>query len=297
MQATRSVTWFGAAMVVAGFVGFVAALVGVPTTAVAQNRPNRPMANQPSNREPAQGAGTIKGAAAGGLEVHASGGDRYLVQIEPQARAIEYLATAEPSWLMPGLLVRFTASVDRRGKILEPIGQLEAITLREGDQLGIVSDMGDGGGLGDEGAALFQEAKPEKKERKKAPPPKDSGTWTFVGRLTEVKNGRVSIAVPGKVLKGELAENVKISVDYGNLSLVKPGDQITFQGWSPVGRKQFVMANSITVTAPEKLVGVTKKKPKPDTDSDSEKAGEKGEKTEKDEKTEKSDTKPESKPE
>jgi hypothetical protein len=70
-----------------------------------------------------------------------------------------------------------------------------------------------------------------------------------------------------------------------------------------VGRKQFVMANSITVTAPEKLVGVTKKKPKPDTDSDSEKAGEKGEKTEKDEKTEKteksekSDTKPESKPE
>jgi hypothetical protein len=71
---------------------------------------------------------------------------------------------------------------------------------------------------------------------------------------------------------------------------VKPGDQITFQGWSPVGRKQFVMANSITVTAPEKLVGVTKKKPKPDVEGDSEKAGEKGEKGEKGE------SKPEAKP-
>ena len=277
MQATRRVLWLGSAVVLA--------VVCVAGTAEAQNRPNRPMGNAPMNREPAQGGGTIKGAAMGGLEVHASGGDRYLVQIEPQARMVEYLATAEPSWLAPGMLVRFTATVDRRGKILEPIGQLEAITLRDGVQLGVVSDMGDGGGIGEEGAALFQEAKPEKKEKKKVPPPKDSGTWTFVGRLTEAKNGRVSIAVPGKLLKGELSENVKISVDYGNLSLVKPGDQITFQGWSPIGRKQFVMASSVTVTSPEKLVGATKKKPKPDSDGEADKAGEKGE------------AKPESKPE
>jgi hypothetical protein len=254
------------------------AALSVAGTASAQNRPKA--GGPPSNREPAQGGGTIKGAAGGGLEVHASGGDRYLVQIEPQARAIEYLATAEPSWLMPGMLVRLTATVDRRGKIQEPIGQMEVITLREGVQLGVASDMGDGGGLGDEGAGLFQDAKPEKKEKKKAAPPKDSGTWTFVGRLTEAKNGRVSIAVPGKVLKGELADNAKISVDYGNLSLVKPGDQITFQGWSPVGRKQFVMANSVTVTSPEKLVGAKKKsKPEP-SDGEGTKAGEKGEKSE-----------------
>jgi hypothetical protein len=279
MRVLRSVPWFATAIVVA--------VLTVSGTASAQNRPKGP----PSNREPAQGGGTIKGATPGGLEVHASGGDRYLVQIEPQARAIEYLATAEPSWLVPGMLVRFTATVDRRGKIQEPIDQLEVITLREGIQLGVVSDMGDGGGLGDEGAGLFQEAKPEKKEKKKAPPPKDSGTWTFVGRLTETKNGRVAIAVPGKVLKGELAENAKISVDYGNLSLVKPGDQITFQGWSPIGRKQYVMANTVTVTSPEKLVGAKKKTPKPEAAEGE--GGKAVEKTEKGEKPEKSDTKTE----
>lgn len=265
MQANRWSSWLGLAVAMAA--------VSVSTSAPAQNQAKRP--GPPSNREPAQGGGTIKGASPGGLEVHASGGDRYLVQIEPQARMIEYLATAEPNWLAPGMLVRFTATVDRRGKIQEPIGQLEVITLREGVQIGVVTDMGDGG-VGEEGAALFQDAKPEKKEKKKAPP-KDSGTWTFVGRLTEAKNGRVSIAIPGKVLKGELAEGAKISVDYGNLSLVKPGDQITFQGWSPVGRKQFVMANTITVTAPEKLVGATKKKPKPESDGDAGKTGDKPE--------------------
>jgi hypothetical protein len=112
-------------------------------------------------REPARGAGTIKGPSVSGVEVVAGGGERYFVQIEPRAQHIEFLGSAEVSWLHPGLLVRFNATVDKRGRILEPITQLDVITLRDGYQLGVVADSGLNNN--NEGPGLFQDPKPEKK--------------------------------------------------------------------------------------------------------------------------------------
>lgn len=189
------------------------------------------------------------------MEVQADGGERYVVQLEGQNPQVEYTGAAETSWLRPGLIVRFTATVDKRGKILEEVTQMDAITLREGYVVGVIVDNLP---AGNDGAGLFQEPKPEK-PMKKAPPP-DNMPVTIIGRLTEIKNGKFQVQIPGKVVKGELAEGAKVSVDYTNLSLVKPGDKIEFQGWSPAGMKQFVFANRATVTATEKLAGETKKR-------------------------------------
>ena len=217
-------------------------------------------------REPANGTGTIKGPAGGGMEVTAGGGERYLVQLDGQNPQVEYFGSAETSWLRPGLIVRFTATIDKRGKILEEVTQMDAITLREGYVIGVIFDNLP---ANNDGAGLFQEPKPDKPV-KKAPPP-DNVAVTIIGRLTEIKNGKFQVQIPGKAIKGELAEGAKVSVDYTNLSLVRPGDKIEFQGWSPAGMKQFVFANRATVTAAEKLVGETKKrKPteKPDDKAD-----------------------------
>lgn len=231
---------------------------------------NRPLVN-PMQREPARGAGTIKGPAMGGMEVVAGGGERYVVQLEPQARQIEYVGSAELSWLHPGLLVRFSTVVDKRYRMTEPVSHFDVITMRDGYQLGLVTDSG--GSNNNEGGGLFQDPKPEKAEKpaKKAPVP-ESTPVTIIGRLGEVKNGKFQVSIPGKTLKGEIAEGAKVSIDYGNLSLVRPGDKIDFQGWSPVGMKQLVYASSVTVTASEKLVGETKKKPRVE-DKDDEKPG------------------------
>lgn len=240
--------------------------------AAAQNR--RPPGNNPQQqREPARGAGTIKGPAGAGMEVQTDGGDRYLVQVEQQSQQIEYLGSAEHSWLHPGLIVRFTAIVDKRGKIQEPISQIDAITMRDGYVLGVVIDNPTNN---NDGAGLFQDPKPEKPAKKPTVP--DNVPATIIGRLTEFKNGKFQVQIPGKMIKGELAEGAKISIDYGNLSLVKPGDKIDFQGWSPAGMKQLVYANRVTVTATEKLVGETKKRGKPAEKPDDKKLDEKVEK-------------------
>ena len=220
---------------------------------------------QSGAREPARGAGTIKGPAMGGMEVVAGGGERYVVHLEPQAQQIEYVGSAELSWLHPGLLVRFSAIVDKRGRLTEPVSHFDVITMRDGYQLGMVTGR-PGTVTTTRGAVCFRtrsRKNPRSRPRRRRLP--NRCTVTIIGRLGEVKNGKFQVSVPGKTLKGEIAEDAKVSVDYGNLSLVRPGDKIDFQGWSPVGMKQFVYASSITVTATEKLVGESKKKPRAKT--------------------------------
>ena len=60
--------------------------------------------------------------------------------------------------------------------------------------------------------------------------------------------------------------------------MVRPGDKIDFQGWSPAGMKQMVFANQVTVTAAKPLAGEVKKKPRTDPNAekdDDEKPGDK----------------------
>jgi hypothetical protein len=241
---------------------FIASLVVAATPVAAQNR--RPMGAE-AQREPARGGGTIRGPAMGGMEVVGAQGERFIVQLEPRAQQVEYAAAAETSWLHSGLLVRFTTVIDKRGRLLEPVSQLDVITLREGYQLGVQADSGFDASKESDG--LFEEAKPEKPAKKQ--PPAENMPVTVIGRLTEFKNGKFQVAVPGgRPLKGELTENAKVSVDYGNLSLVRAGDKIEFQGWSPAGMKQIVFANQVTVTAAKPLAGEVKKKPRTDPNAD-----------------------------
>lgn len=264
---------------------FLAGFFLVVSPTAAQNR--RPMGGE-GQREPARGGGTIRGPAMGGMEVVGAQGERFIVQLEPRAQQIEYSAAAETSWLHSGLLVRFTNVIDKRGRLTEPVAQLDVITLREGYQLGVQSDSGFNAAKESDG--LFEEAKPEKPAKKQ--PPAEMSPVTVIGRLTEFKNGKFQVAIPGgRPLKGELAENAKVSVDYGNLSLVRPGDKIDFQGWSPAGMKQIVFANQVTVTAAKPLAGEVKKKPRTDPTAekdDEEKPGEKSG----DKPAEKADAKP-----
>jgi hypothetical protein len=247
-----------------------------PTPLWAQNA--RPGVPEPK-REPIRAAGTIKGAANGIMQVTTAAGDQYLVKLDPNIKPtnptqITFSGKADPSFLRPGLLVRFTAKFDKRGRAVEPIELLDIVTQRDGMQLGFTPD----GGISTASSGLFQEAKPEKpaKQTKKAPPP-DNISAVVIGPLTEAKNGKLTINVGGKQLKAELAENAKIHFDFGDLSLIKPGDKIEFQGFTYAGVKQQVVANHVTIIAAEPLKIERKKGPaSSEPAADREKNGDKG---------------------
>ncbi|MFM9069490.1 MAG: hypothetical protein ACKOUR_19470, partial [Planctomycetota bacterium] len=153
--------------------GLLAAVLSgsLHSTLWAQNA--RPGVPEPK-REPIRAAGTIKGVGNGIMQVTTAAGDQYLVKLDPNIKPtnptqISFSGKADPSFLRPGLLVRFTGKFDKRGKALEPIELLDIVTQRDGMQLGFTPD----GGISSASSGLFQEAKPEKpvKQPKKAPLP------------------------------------------------------------------------------------------------------------------------------
>lgn len=236
----------------------LAVVTVVAISANAQDRPKQ--GGQQAMREPARGGGTIKGPAPGGLEVAGSGGERTVVTIDrnanPNQMQLAYYGQAETSWLRPGMIVRFATTLDKKGRMVEPISQLDVITLRPGYQIGVSAESG----LNDkEGPGLFQDKEPEKPAKK--PAVQENTPVLIIGRLTEIKNGKFSIAAGGRPMKGELAEATRVSIDMNDLSLAKAGDKIEYQGWSYPGMKQVAICNNITITGSEKLVGETKKKP------------------------------------
>lgn len=246
------------------------------TTALGQNA--KPM------KENVRAAGTIKDAGMGMLHVVGAGGDQWLVKLEANPRNVSFVGTAEPSWLQPGLLVRFSGRIDRRGKLVDPIGMMSVISLREGYQIGIMPE----GGRGKDGPGLFEEPKPEKTPVKKPAGPPEPIAILVIGRLTTIKNGKFTIDAGGKQLKGELEEDARISIDVADLSWVRAGDKVELQGWAYPQQKNLVHAQDITITASTPLASDKKRPPT--------KEGKEGKEKDKEKDKEKEPAKPVEKP-
>src|SRR4051812_35054097 len=81
--------------------------------------PAPPAAPQPK----LDGAGTIEAVTAGALKVNVNG-MQGLVQPGPKCK-IEVTGRAEPEFLRPGMLVRFSAEVGKNGRTTSPVSTLE----------------------------------------------------------------------------------------------------------------------------------------------------------------------------
>ena len=55
---------------------------------------------------------------------------------------IYYENSADVSWLRPGMLVQFSATLDKRGKAHAPIDALKVFSPREGYQIGLTPESG-----------------------------------------------------------------------------------------------------------------------------------------------------------
>ncbi len=212
-----------------------------------------PASSQDMEREPLNLSGTIKGVGPGALQIAVTEKEVWIVSVDRNIKQqdVTFSGSAEKSFLQSGMFVEFRAAVNKRGMVLEPVTSLAVFTPGEGRLPGIQAD----GDLG--GGAL------DPKEKKAAKAKADDTVCLVRGAITKVgRGGDVTVSASGSLVKFNLAEECKISVDINDFSFVAPGDKVTVQGWFYKDRPgEGVANNTIAITAEKPLTSGVKKKP------------------------------------
>jgi hypothetical protein len=123
--------------------------------------------------------------------------------LQPNVSKIGIEGTARPDFLKPGMLVSFTADVDKKGAVDEPITELAIISPSETNTPGIF---------------------PEDRENK------DSTRFFVRGTVRSYKEGKLNVNAGGKQISGELPDEANIKLESSDLNLARQGDEVTVEG-------------------------------------------------------------------
>ena len=145
---------------------------------------------------------------------------------------VQVLGEAEPSFLRPGLLVKFTGTIQGRGTVAEPVEEITVFTPRDGYTIGVINE--------DENSK------------------RDDGPKSITGQLKSIKNGKITVVAGKQTIKAELVEEPVVKIDINDYSLATPGDEITISGLGLDQTK--IEATGIEIQLSEKLRGVEMRK-------------------------------------
>ncbi len=154
-----------------------------------------------------------------------------LVKLDPKRlMRITVTGTAEPSFLRPGLFVRFLTTPDERGKITETIGELTIFSPADGFQPGVFPED----------------------------PGNPKGPVLVAGRIKSLRKGKMTLLVGRQQVKVQLAEEPKIAIEVTDLRIVSPGDQIEVTGFGQTAQQ--LIARTIDIKLAKPLSGPKKKR-------------------------------------
>lgn len=217
-------------------------------------------------------SGNIKGMQGSLVQVGASDGANWLVQVDARPQDVVFQGSADPAFVKPGMLVEFKAKVNKRGQASEPVQALTIFTVREGRGVGVQTDGGAAGG------ELFS-SKPEEADKKGPKGKEDDTVYHIAGQITKVgRLGDMTINCAGTTIKADLAKDAKVAVDVNHLQFAQVGDKVDLRARYPMGQKAAGqgLATQITVTG-MKTLGEPKKRVLPGTKPDDAPADEKKE--------------------
>jgi hypothetical protein len=209
---------------------------------------------QENERERFQASGTIRAVAPGAIQVATTNNELVAMKLGNKAE-VSFTGKADASFLRPGMPVRFSAVVNKRGQVVEPITAITVFTPKERTDLGVYPEYA-GDGPGSLGLFTDPEEEASKKPVKKVV---EEMPYRVGGTLASIKNGKMVVNAGGVSIKCELADDARVSVAVSNLAYVQLGDQVEVDGWSfAAGRNAGIMANRVTVTAANPLSGERK---------------------------------------
>jgi len=201
-------------------------LLALAATAEAQQRFPGHRGRERMKLEPFAATGTIAGVGRGQIQIVTVTQQKWLVAVSPQA-LVHVTGTAEPDFLRPGMFIRFTAALDKKGKGQEPVSELTIFTPSAEMGIGVWPE---GMAVGDVGAE--QPAQPPNPfggafgvGTPAAPP--DTGRYMVAGRFVKERNGKLLVHFGRGTAEIELAENPAIKVDVADYTVAKQGDSIS----------------------------------------------------------------------
>jgi len=173
-------------------------------------------------------------------------GEQWLVKVPPSGQ-VTYNASAEMDWLRAGMFVEFSANFDSKGQATAPLSQISVFTPSKDRPIGAQADSG----LSKAAAELFTTPDPKEAEK----PKQESVSLKVAGRITGIRNGKLSVAAGNANVTAELAEKCSILVSVNDASLARADDTVRFSGWRLPNDQVHIYANQLTINAKEPLTG------------------------------------------
>jgi hypothetical protein len=227
----------------------VAVFASHPATIQGQN-PKQPQVPKTDFRC----TGTVKDVRPGLFQLAGDDGEQWLVQIAAQPKDIVYSGSADMTFLRPGMFVRISSKLNRRGQTDEKIGNWTAFTPKPDTKLGLITEQ-----TRSTDPNLFIDSKAEKRPK---PKPSLDPTYEIAGRITKVTRTEITIDAAGTQVRAQVADKSSVTLDLADLSYLRPGDKVEFSGWHVTGEKGRGWATKITATAAEPLADSAAKKSK-----------------------------------
>ena len=166
--------------------------------------------------------------------------------------------SAKPSWLKPGMFVKFTATFDEKGIGQQAINDLQVFIPSKEDPPGAFRAAGGNAGN------LFDDKKPPGSKPKTQ---KATARFDIAGQLRGMRDGVIYVNAGGAALRVPLAEKCTIRVAINGFQFGRIGDSVTLDAWYFTPQKLLgrAMANRIDIVATKTFehVKYERKRPNP----------------------------------
>lgn len=240
---------------VAAFLLTGALAVAVGSEAAAQNEKKEYL-----------GKGSIGELGPEGIQFNDAEGKTVLVGINRGKTKVTVTGAAEPGFLSPGRVVRFSAAMTNKGFVEEKIKELSVIETSDVVRVGAQPDLSPGEDL--------------KEAEKKGPV-----TWIVIGPIRTFKNNQLQVNAGGKAIKAELADDCKITIDVSDFTIAREGDEISVEGTvfqegqrvGDITTPTQVLGAKVEITLSKPLTAPSKKKGGAKAKTPKKKRGKKGE--------------------
>lgn len=176
--------------------------------------------------------GSIVALGPGWIRCADEKGKLYAIKLDrEQTQRLVVSGAAEPEFLRPGIFVRFTASLDRRGRPSEPVAEMTIFDPRDGFAVGIFADD----------------------------PKSSDGPYVVAGQILDMKRGKLTLSAGNRKVQFELAKSPQIQVEVSDYTLARQGDWIRVTGIGQAQRPQELIGKIVEIELSQPLAGPQKK--------------------------------------
>jgi hypothetical protein len=206
----------------------------------------------------AQVSGTMQAMALDKIKIVAEDKKEYFAVVSPQT-SLSYKGTAEPDFLMPGMLIRFSAELNQAGQVQSPVAELEVFTISQHRRMSQEQMRDQTAGVYQVGGEVGNAKKPGDKPNEKSSKPNvatskgGAQAYRVVGQIAGMKAGKMLVQAGGAQVQLELDPKAVIKVTSHDTTFCQMGDQVKVSGLRNAGQEQFIQSESLEIVGSKPL--------------------------------------------